>query len=429
MIKHIYLFSIKVTKRIFFLITNVIVSLILLVISLMIPKTNRIIVVGGWFGKRFADNSKHLFMYVNENKERLGVDKIVWITRSESIKNQLTSHGFNAYYVWSLLSIWYHFRAKIHLIDQSILDINSFFSIRSKRINLWHGFPLKKIGTFEEKPNWKYKLENNKLISWLNKLSVRGFWGYQYVLATSEFSAHILGKAFKIPKERMIISGYPRNYECFVHKPIKYVPENEKTHLDLVEKAKEHGDIIIGYFPTFRDKKETLIFGTKDRNELQELLDYFKKSNIKVVGKFHFAGKDDEFGDIHKHKVFINLTSDVDVYTFLSEVDILITDYSSIYYDFLLWERPIIFFPYDLDYYRNEDRGLIFEYDEFTPGPKVFDIKDLKALLANGIKSFSDSYKLNYGEAARTLKTKIFGNPEDMKIDHLIEQIRLINKC
>jgi len=426
--------TIKIFKRLFYLISNILI----LLISFIVPKTDKIIIVGGWFGKRFADNSKHFFLYVNENKKQLAVHKIVWITRSDTIKVELRSRGYDAYKAWSVQSIWYHLRAKNHIIDQSIIDINPFFSVRSKRINLWHGFPLKRIGTFTKDTHRKRTLRSNQLTEWLSKISIRGFWGDHYVLATSEFSAKILGDAFNVTSNRIIISCYPRNYEPIVSKPIKYVPKNEKNYLNLIERAKEQGNAIIGYFPTFRDKKETLIFGTKDRNELGELLDYFKKSNIKVVCKFHFAGKDDKFGDIYNHvagkddkfgdiynhEAFLNLPSDADVYTFLSKVDILITDYSSIYFDYLLWERPIIFFPYDLEYYRDEDRGLIFDYYEFTPGPKVFNAKELEEVLSKGINDFRRSYASNYSEVARNLKIKIFGNPEKMKIDHLLRQIR-----
>lgn len=419
MIKRICFILIKIFKRLFFFSTNILI----LIISLIIPKSDKVILVGGWFGKRFADNSKYFFLYVNENKKKLGVEKIVWITRSDSIKNELRNQGLKAYKVWSLLSIWYHFRAKIHLIDQSINDINPFFSVRSIRINLWHGFPLKKIGSYQEDFNNFKNITNNAFFKYLSDLSIRGFWGKKYLLTTSEFSAKILGKAFSIPKEKIIISCYPRNYEPIVSKPIKYVSENEKEYLNLVEKAKEQGNTIIGYFPTFRDKKETLIFGTQDHDELQGLLDYFQKSNIKVIGKFHFAGKNDKFRDIHNHEAFINLPSDADVYTFLSEVDILITDYSSIYFDFLLWERPIVFFPYDLDYYRDEDRGLIFEYDEFTPGDKVFNISELKNLLECGVDLYKQRYYELYGKEAKVLARKIFDEYEKMQLDHLFNKI------
>jgi CDP-glycerol glycerophosphotransferase (TagB/SpsB family) len=55
----------------------------------------------------------------------------------------------------------------------------------------------------------------------------------------------------------------------------------------------------------------------------------------------------------------------------LPRLDALITDYSSIYFDYLLLDRPVLFFPYDLERYREDERGFYFEYEEVTPGPKA----------------------------------------------------------
>jgi CDP-glycerol glycerophosphotransferase (TagB/SpsB family) len=414
--------SIKETaKKLLLLIIN----FFILIISLFIPKTEKIVLVGGWYGKRFADNSKHFFLYANEHKKELGLEKVVWVTRSDAIKNELSSQGFDVYKTWSIPSVWYHFRAGIHLVDQAFSDINPWFSIRSKKINLWHGFPLKKIGAYADGSYKTNVLKPDNFTDKINNILTRGNWGKHYVLATSDFSAEILAEAFNRPVESMIVSGYPRNYEPLISNPVKYIPEHEREYLNTVKKAKEQGAKIIGYFPTFRDKRETLIFGTSDSNEIQGIMDYFAASNIKVIGKFHFAGKDDKFSELHSHEAFINLPSDADVYTFLSEIDVLMTDYSSIYFDYLLWERPIIFFPYDLAYYRDEDRGLIFDYDEFTPGPKAFNIEQLKGLLANGVDELNTSYEREYGQAADALKRKIFGDtPEKTDIQHLMKQIK-----
>ena len=414
--------NLKILKKTLFIISNTITF----IISLFIPKTDKIIVVGGWFGKRFADNSKSFYLYANENKNQLNLKKVVWITRSDEILKELRSKGYEAYKAWSICSIWYHFRAKNHIVDQNLMDINPIFSVRSKRVNLWHGFPLKNIGTFMKDSHQVNKSKINKFVRFIQNVSVRGVWGSHFVLATSEFSAEILGQAFNFPKERVIISGYPRNYEAYMGKPLSFTPSNEKKFLDKIENSKVEGNKIIGYFPTFRDKRETLVFGTKDSNELKELFDYFLKLNIKVVGKFHFAGSNDSYEDLKGHESFINLPSDADVYTFLSKIDILITDYSSIYFDYLLWKKPIIFFPYDLEYYRDQDRGLIFNYEEFTPGPKVYNSKELKELFIDGIENFTTNYSNEYEDKALNLQRKIFGNIEEMNINHLIKQIKTI---
>jgi len=399
------------------------INFVVLIISLVIPKSKKIAVVGGWFGERFADNSKHFYLYLYNNLNELGFDKVVWITRSKEIKEELSNKGYIAYSVWSLPSIWYHLRARYHLIDQGPKDLNAFFSVRSKRINLWHGFPLKKIGSYTGLKQFNARTKLQRL---LNKLTTRGFWADHFILATSEFSAEVLGKAFGINEKKIIISGYPRNYESIKGSPIKYVPQHEKESYEEIKEYIRKGYKIIGYFPTFRDRRETLIFGTESIEDINQFLDYCESVKIKFVGKFHFAGKNDKFGDIENHKAFINLSSEADVYTFLDQLDILMTDYSSIYFDFLLWNRPILFFPYDLEYYRDEDRGLIFDYEGFTPGPKAYSIEELQTFFSQNIDVLNEKYEAEYRQKADRLKIKIFGDYNNMGIEHLINQIRNI---
>lgn len=186
------------------------INSVILVFSLLIPKTDKIILVGGWFGNRFADNSKYFFLSLNDSKEDLGINKVVWITRNDEILNELVSSGFDAYDVNSIKGIWYHLRAKYHVIDQTLSDINPFLSVRARRINLWHGFPLKNIGIFM-KTNNNRKPKYKSLNWYINKLCTKGFWFDYYLLATSDFSAKIIGEAFEINEERIVISGYPRN--------------------------------------------------------------------------------------------------------------------------------------------------------------------------------------------------------------------------
>ena len=301
--------AIKILKKIVLFAIN----LLVLLISVFIPNTDQIIVVGGWFGKRFADNSKYFYLYVNANRSVLNVKKIIWITRSIEIEKELKSLGYEVYRAWSLKSIWFHLRAKVHVIDQSPIDINPFFSVRSKRINLWHGFPLKKIGFFMGNSAFSKK---PKFIKWASNISTRGFWGSHYILATSGFAAEVLGKAFGAKNDKILISGYPRNYNAIVKNPIILMPQNEKKYFNKIKKNKQMGYEIIGYFPTFRDKKETLVFGTDNNDELMNFLDFCQETKIKVVCKFHFAGKNDSAEAITNHEAFINLPPDADVYSF-----------------------------------------------------------------------------------------------------------------
>ncbi|TNE46541.1 MAG: hypothetical protein EP343_23340 [Deltaproteobacteria bacterium] len=410
---------VKYSKKLMVALINVTLYLF----SFLIPKSDKIIIVGGWFGKRFADNSKYFFLNVLHEKEKLNVDTIVWITRDEQIQNELRNHGFLAYKTSSLLGIWYHFRAKYHVIDQTMTDINPFFSVRSKRINLWHGFPMKKIGIFM-KENHHRKPPHGTIGWFLRKASYRGFWFDHYLLATSEYTADVLGRAFEIKEDRVLISGYPRNFSAFREDSYGYTSDNETKYLSDILNFMDKGYNIVGYFPTFRDHKETLLFGAEESDEVLEFLDFCEEKKIKVVGKYHFAGKNDKFEDVTSHVAFVNLPSETDLYTFISTIDILITDYSSLYYDFLLWKKPVIFFPYDLEYFIHHDRGFIYDFDEFTFGDKVVNCTQLRNLLSDGVEAYSESYLSKYRDQAEGVARKMFSDYENMTIGHLVERIR-----
>ena len=84
-------------------------------------------------------------------------------------------------------------------------------------------------------------------------------------------------------------------------------------------------------------------------------------------------------GRHHRNTQFVAANSDI--YPLLRDVDVLVTDYSSIYFDFLLLDRPVVFFCYDLDSYTRDDRALLFDYQTMTPGPKARTMAELVSAL------------------------------------------------
>jgi CDP-glycerol glycerophosphotransferase len=112
----------------------------------------------------------------------------------------------------------------------------------------------------------------------------------------------------------------------------------------------------------------------------------------------------------------------MDICFILKYTDILITDYSSIYFDFLLHNKPIIFYPYDLEYYKSKDRGLIFDYDKFTPGPKAYNLNQLKKIIMEVIKNNKEH--LNIYEPERIeLNDKINDTSKILGGEYLAKEI------
>ncbi len=104
------------------------------------------------------------------------------------------------------------------------------------------------------------------------------------------------------------------------------------------------------------------------------------QSKIEIISPFQ-----------EKNVVFINPLSDP--YPFLTLADVLITDYSSVYFDFLLLNKPIIFYPYDYDEYVKYCRRFYFDYFSFTPGEKAYTIKDLLLALKSCLASSTEYMK------------------------------------
>ena len=324
-------------------------NMFLLLFSYLIPKSEKYVIVGGWYGKRYADNSKGIFLYLNKNKQKLGLKKVYWYTKDEEIYNRLRKEGFDVLKGYSLKAIFWHMRSKTHFIDQNPHDILGFLSIRCHRINLWHGLPLKKIG---------YQTTGeDKKISFIDKIASGGFWADQFVLATSDLGAKLLSQAMGISKEKCVIASYPRTEGLFKD-------EAKKIH---------HNIFNVFYLPTLRNKRERNPFLDMD---LEKINDLFAKNGIMFQLKPHPASIGD-WSFLQKFSNFQILNASTDVYDILAETDLLITDYSSVYFDYMLTGKALLFFPYDYEEYLNDDRGFNLPFETYTPGEKVYTVREL----------------------------------------------------
>src|SRR5208283_2067110 len=82
-----------------------------------------------------------------------------------------------------------------------------------------------------------------------------------------------------------------------------------------------------------------------------------------------------------------------DIYEVLHLCDILITDYSSIFFDFLKFNKPIIFYPYDFLEYQKLDRCFYFDYKQFVPGPIVYSFDEMLKLISRILSNGLDGYQ------------------------------------
>lgn len=218
-------------------------------------------------------------------------------------------------------------------------------------INLWHGVPLKKIALMD--PNLKKgaKLYFKKIFS----------DNYTCIVTTSHELIPVMARSFCVSEDRIKVWGQPRNDQIFVKTDrTVYL---KKIYGELPEYRKA-----VLYAPTFRDYGETRLFPFEDFDS-KELEDFLEQEKMILFLRTHIKEKTAAASYLSKRIRYLGEEEAEDVTGVLGIFDLLITDYSSIYIDYLLTGNPLLFLPYDKEKYL-AGRGMNFDYDEVTPGPK-----------------------------------------------------------
>lgn len=230
-------------------------------------------------------------------------------------------------------------------------------------VQCWHGTPLKRLG---------YDLESSDNV--MNSMAeIREKYRsdakkFTYILSPSPFCTEKFASAWNLVKtgqtHKIIEEGYPRNDRLINTTPA----EREELRKSLGVEGKK----VILYAPTWRDNQHTSGEGYTYKTEVdfdklqRELGDKYVilfRAHYLVANSFDFA----------KYKGFVQ---DVSSYSDINELyiaaDILITDYSSVFFDYANLRKPVIFYMYDLEEYANNLRGFYISLDEL-PGPIVRD--------------------------------------------------------
>ncbi|MDV4342974.1 hypothetical protein HL657_07255 [Methanoculleus sp. YWC-01] len=247
-------------------------------------------------------------------------------------------------------------------------------------IELWHGLPLKTIGHFADTdhPNAVARLSAaHRLRRFANSVD--------YLITTSEFERLVFSSAFLIDPGKILVVGQPR---C----DALYRPRDSGIGVlcrilgrdDIAEKR------ILLYLPTFREYD----IGAS-RKILEEILAsekfrrFLKDENLLFICKPH-SHDENAFQTYNGEHIHILLNDDLQkaantIYDFLNAVDILVTDYSSVYFDFLHLNRPIVFYVPDIEDYRKQ-RGFILEpFRDWAPGEISTNFDELIGALTSAL--------------------------------------------
>ena len=351
-------------------------------ISGLVPRRKDIWVFGSWDGKKFADNPKYLFLYVCHKQPEI---TCVWLSRNKTIVADLQSRGYKAYYMHSLRGIICSMRASCIIFSVGVSDVNLYTTKGTKSVQLWHGTPLKKL---EPAPGRQMRMRKSSYAQRLMAEGLRPNTNYDVVIATSDESKQAMQTVFSDAKE-VAVTGYPRN------DVLGGAPWLNELNDEYVTEIKREIDFqfLFLYLPTFRreGRRELDLFaGFKfEGNTVNETL---RELNAILIIKAHPYDVQFNSDGARLERIFTPADEDLpDIYPLLRETDVLITDYSSVFFDYLLLDRPIVFAPFDIQQYVTADRELFYDYDQVTPGPKATDWLEVLHLLREAIQH--DSWK------------------------------------
>ena len=335
--------------------------------SFLVPRSKRRLAFGSYRGG-FGDNSKYLFIYTADHCVDLD---ICWLSVNRQTIKHVRSLGLPAYWVLSPVGAWKALRAKYWFINSYTSDIMYCLSGNAIVINLWHGIGLKRA---------EFDIKSGPLADRYVKRTFKerfyhpeSFRRPEYVLTTSPMQSAVFQRMFRVSRECCLELGYPRNQiltwskehvKAFVE---KYEP---KETLELIHKMEQYEKVFI-YMPTWRDSQLNVFVQQFDLDVLNtEMI----KQNALLLLKPHPNTLTDNIKG-YSNIVLVNRTTDV--YGILPFTDVLITDYSSILYDYLLMSnKDVILFLYDYEDYVRE-RDFHHPFDENVVGKKITTFEEL----------------------------------------------------
>jgi CDP-glycerol glycerophosphotransferase len=338
------------------------------IISLFLKRDASRIIFTAFLNISFTSNSKYLFLWFIHNIKNYNS---YFVINNDELRNNLNKTIGNYFIETKTL------KGKLFVLQASIWIISSleipvgciFAKFKRTIIHLGHGTPLKNIGLLEK---------NISLIKRMYYMYLR--FNISYSVASSVYFKIIISKFIGLPLNKILVAGQSRNDQLFV-----------ESDLDIqqFDGQKEMKNIL--YAPTWRPSTKLQLFPFDDFS-MNKLSDFLLENKINIFIRTHPYFEDKICPELLKIPNIYLFSSTIyhEIMDYLNKFDMLVTDYSSIFFDYLLLDRPIIFLPYDYDMY-NKEIGFTVPYDEFTPGYKS---SSMKEFINDILNSFSiDLYK------------------------------------
>ena len=342
--------------RIKHIVLRIVLASYLRILALFIKVDKKVVLFSSFTGKAYSDNPKYIYEFMRQQPEFADY-QFIWALQQPRQVEGATVIRYNSlqYYYFLTKAKYWVFNAKMA----------PYYYKRSNQVYLqtWHGTPLKRLAhdiIDDGKTYYRTRSSYQQMVQSYDKDSRK----WDYLIATSPFSKDAFSTAFRYPKEKMLLAGYPR--------VAALVNATEETKNQLKKKYQLPKDKrIILYAPTWRDDD----FGMSGYNhrlavdfalwkeQLGEEFVVLFKPHYLIANHYTVPQELEEF-------VFV-MDAHADINDAYLVSDILITDYSSVFFDFAVLNRPIYFYMYDFEKYQQQLRGFYLTIPEDLPNEVI----------------------------------------------------------
>ncbi|HWH98631.1 MAG TPA: CDP-glycerol glycerophosphotransferase family protein, partial [Pseudolysinimonas sp.] len=318
--------------------------------TLVVPRNPRLWVFGSGIG--VGEGALPLYRAA---RERLGADvRLVWLATTEPELAEARELGLDAERKTGWRGFRLTLRARVIVVTHGFGDVNRFATRGGFVVQLWHGIPLKRLHLDSPATLRVSFLPDHRLVRAVVARAYRlAGRGIQLFPVASELVAARISSAFGVPRSRIAVTGDPRDDALAAHGATK-----------LLDAGAAH---TILYAPTWRDGAPDPVAPTPE--QWDAIAAWLEQRDAVLYLRAHPLGAGDYAGGPARSDRIRMLGADRvrDVNAALPEIDVLLTDYSSIAFDFALLGRPIVFLAGDLEPYAKR-RGLYDSYREFSGG-------------------------------------------------------------
>lgn len=365
-----------------------------------LPVKQNWVLFESFLGKSYADSCKYIYEYMNQNLP--DQYRYIWVLQN---KDEELAKNAKCIKPLSLKYFYYTARSKywVNNMRQPL-----WFEKRPGMVFLetWHGTPLKKLVFDMEEvhsasPEYKAHFYKQSRM-------------WDYLVSDNPFSTEVFERAFLFPREKILEYGYPRN-------DLLYSPDKEERIRKIrLELNIPEGKKIVLYAPTWRDDE---YYGPGQYKfklplDLGLLRSELEQEYIILLRTHYFIADRLDVKEEEKSFVF-----DVSRYSDIGELylisDICITDYSSVFFDYANLNRPILFYVYDFEKYRDVLRGFYIDMETELPGPLLYTSEEVVEAIqkihlitdeyADRYKKFHDRFcNIDDGHAAKRIVQKVF---------------------